>query len=496
MTGQFGYPADAAHFLISYSPADERWATWIAWELERAGYRTILQAWDFVAGTNFIEFMDRAICESIAVIAVLSPNYVRSRYGRLEWQAAFRSAPDDPQRRLITVRIEDFDPEGLLATITYVDLVGAADERDARRRLLRRVGEAMRGRAKPTAGPGFPAGPAVGPGDDELPAGQPPPQIAAHHPRLRLRHPPAYPPQRSTGHAADTEVTLLHLPGPRFARQPCAGPAPRQRAKELLDAVGSGVDRLLATGGTGPDALLISGDLTAAGGIREFDEALAFLARLRDVLDLDAGRIAVVPGPHDVNHAACRAYFASCEADEVRPQPPYWDKWRHYFRFFTELYDGVDGPTFDRHRPWSVFEMPELNLVVAGINSTMAESHLPDGHHGLVGAAQAHWFARRLDRYRSGGWLTAGLIGHPAASDAVRDHDSVAALLTPRLHLLVSPPPGCGGDAASAGAGPTFIRLSTAADDGSGAADDVRSRAIAAGPGPATPGSPDIVSGR
>ncbi|EEP75213.1 ATP/GTP binding protein, partial [Micromonospora sp. ATCC 39149] len=82
MTAQFGRPADAAHFLISYSPADERWATWIAWELELAGYRTVLQAWDFVPGTNFIDFMDRAIRQSAAVIAVLSNNYLRSRYGR------------------------------------------------------------------------------------------------------------------------------------------------------------------------------------------------------------------------------------------------------------------------------------------------------------------------------------------------------------------------------------------------------------------------------
>ncbi|TDC59159.1 TIR domain-containing protein [Micromonospora sp. KC207] len=476
MTAQFGRPADAAHFLISYSPADERWATWIAWELELAGYRTVLQAWDFVPGTNFIDFMDRAIRQSAAVIAVLSNNYLRSRYGRLEWQAAFRSSPDDPQRRLITVRIEDFDPDGLLATITYVDLVGAADERDARQRLLRRVGEAMRGRAKPTVGPGFPAGPTAARRDDELPAGQPPPQAAAHHPRLRMRHPPAYPPQRSAARAANAEVTLLHLPGPRFARQPSGGSVPHQPAKELLEALSAGVERLLAAGGARPDALLISGNLTAAGGIREFDEALTFLTRLRGVLDLDVRRIAVVPGPRDVNHAACRAYFASCEADEVTPQPPYWDKWRHYFRFFAELYDGVDGPTFDRHRPWSVFEMPDLSLVVAGINSTMAESHRPDDHYGLVGDAQARWFARHLDRYRSMGWLTAGLIGHaaePAAADAVRDHDSVSSLLVPRLHLIVSPPGPCDG---GADCDPTLIRLST------GAAGDVRSRVIASVP--------------
>ncbi|ASW55215.1 toll/interleukin-1 receptor domain-containing protein [Plantactinospora sp. KBS50] len=470
MTAQFGLPADASHFLISYSPADERWAAWIAWELELAGYRTIFQAWDFVPGTNFIDFMDRAIRQSTAVIAVLSNNYLNSRYGRLEWQAAFRSSPDDPQRRLITVRIEDFDPDGLLATITYVDLVGAADERDARQRLLRRVGEAVRGRAKPAVRPGFPTGPATTTGEDP-PAGAPPPQLAAHHPRLRMRHRPGYPPDRSPARASNAEVTLLHLPGPRFARQKSSEPAPHQRTKELLESFCVGFDRLVAGGGSRPDALLISGNLTAAGGIREFDEVLVFLTRLRGILDLDLHRIAVVPGPRDVNHAACRAYFASCEADEVAPQPPYWDKWRHYSRFFAELYDGVAGRTFDQHQPWGVFEMPDINLVVAGVNSTMAESHRPGDHYGLVGPDQADWFARRLDRYRSAGWLTAGLIGHPAVPGPVRDAEHLTAALGPRLHLLVSPSgPDGGGTAGRAGAGTTVIRLATGAPGAPGGA--------------------------
>ncbi|MGH3799245.1 MAG: toll/interleukin-1 receptor domain-containing protein [Pseudonocardiaceae bacterium] len=57
-------------FFISYSPADERWATWIAWQLEAAGHRTLLQSWNFVPGTNFIDFMDRGVRDSAVVVAV------------------------------------------------------------------------------------------------------------------------------------------------------------------------------------------------------------------------------------------------------------------------------------------------------------------------------------------------------------------------------------------------------------------------------------------
>ena len=30
------------HFYISYNSADRQWAEWIAWQLEEAGYTTVL----------------------------------------------------------------------------------------------------------------------------------------------------------------------------------------------------------------------------------------------------------------------------------------------------------------------------------------------------------------------------------------------------------------------------------------------------------------------
>ncbi|MEV5508689.1 toll/interleukin-1 receptor domain-containing protein [Streptomyces orinoci] len=95
----------ALDFFISCSPANEPWAAWIARTLEEAGYRTVIQAWDFVPGTNFADFMDRGVSRSAAVIAVLFHHYERSRYGRMEWQAALRAEPDTPDLKLITVRV-------------------------------------------------------------------------------------------------------------------------------------------------------------------------------------------------------------------------------------------------------------------------------------------------------------------------------------------------------------------------------------------------------
>jgi hypothetical protein len=41
-------------FFISYNGADKAWAEWIAWQLEEERFTTILQAWDFRPGGNFV----------------------------------------------------------------------------------------------------------------------------------------------------------------------------------------------------------------------------------------------------------------------------------------------------------------------------------------------------------------------------------------------------------------------------------------------------------
>src|SRR5262245_21408390 len=148
-----------ADFFISYTRVDLPWAEWIAWQLEAAGYTTVLQAWDFRPGTNFALAMQHAAAESERTIAVLSPAYLRSGFTAAEWAAAFARDPTGTQGLLLPVRIHDCELQGLLPQIVYVDLVGL-DAQDAREALLAGV---QRQRAKPTRAPGSP-GPRPRPG--------------------------------------------------------------------------------------------------------------------------------------------------------------------------------------------------------------------------------------------------------------------------------------------------------------------------------------------
>src|SRR5262249_11676260 len=51
-------------FFLSYTSVDRSWAEWIAWQLEAAGYTTVIQAWDFRPGANFALAMQHAAAES------------------------------------------------------------------------------------------------------------------------------------------------------------------------------------------------------------------------------------------------------------------------------------------------------------------------------------------------------------------------------------------------------------------------------------------------
>ncbi|GAB2964999.1 FxSxx-COOH system tetratricopeptide repeat protein [Saccharothrix stipae] len=142
-------------FFVSYTSADRAWAEWIAWELERDGYRVLVQAWDFVPGGSWVDRMHTAVQGAERTIAVLSTAYLSSAYGRAEWQAAWRDDPLGEGRKLLVLRVEDCERPGLLGSVTSEDLFGLS-ETAAEQRLRQAVRGALTGRAKPAAPPTFP----------------------------------------------------------------------------------------------------------------------------------------------------------------------------------------------------------------------------------------------------------------------------------------------------------------------------------------------------
>ncbi len=143
-------------FFVSYQQADRGWAEWIAWQLENAGHSALLQAWDFVPGTNWITLMQDGVTRSARVIAVLSDAYIGSVFGAAEWQAIWALDPAGAARRVIPVRVADCERPGLLGGIAGIDLFGIP-EPQALQRLQDAINQALAGRAKPLSPPSFPA---------------------------------------------------------------------------------------------------------------------------------------------------------------------------------------------------------------------------------------------------------------------------------------------------------------------------------------------------
>jgi TIR domain len=83
-------PAD---FFVSYASADRAWAEWIAWELEADGYQVVIQAWDFTPGHNWAHAMQQATSTAERVVAVLSPAYLASAHGTVEWEVFYAADP-------------------------------------------------------------------------------------------------------------------------------------------------------------------------------------------------------------------------------------------------------------------------------------------------------------------------------------------------------------------------------------------------------------------
>ncbi len=142
-------------FFISYTSVDRIWTEWIAWALEAGGYSTIVQDWDFRPATNFVHSMQEALIQAERLLAVLSPDYLTSRYAQPEWYAAFAKDSLGDQGLLLPVKVRECEPEGLLSQVVHINLLGLS-QADAEAALL---AGAQRSRAKPQEEPPFPPDP-------------------------------------------------------------------------------------------------------------------------------------------------------------------------------------------------------------------------------------------------------------------------------------------------------------------------------------------------
>ena len=211
----------------------------------------------------------------------------------------------------------------------------------------------------------------------------------------------------------------------------------------LADSLLRDLAELRNSHGIWPNLVVIAGDLTENAIDDEYKMVYDFLVSLRDGLKLATERIVVVPGNHDVNRTLCKGYFISQSGRRKEPAPPYWPKWEPYADFHRRFY----GTDFPKDEPWMYVELPGLlpgiGVAVAGLNSTIADSHLAKDRHGWLGDDQLRFFEDRMRRASERGWLRLGVMHHnlirgTGHDDAyIHDFERFEALLARHLDLVL-----------------------------------------------------------
>jgi WD40 repeat protein len=262
------------------------------------------------------------------------------------------------------------------------------------------------------------------------------------------------PQQATVERTTPRPIRILHLSDPQYGRFHRFGKASGTPGDKTFDRLVSRIfddlktflDPLSPTRSGSKDQLVdlvvVSGDLTEWATKPEFQQLAEEIRWLAESLDLPLSRFVFVPGNHDVNRRKSKEYFDECAENGEVPVSPFVAKWAPYNEFFADFYRSVeDPPVFSGDQPWTWYEFEELGLALAGLNSTMAESHLDDSHYGLVGDQQYRWFSDRFGE-SDAPWKLAvvhhNIIRFSAGNDdSLTDSDDFVRQLGPHVAIAL-----------------------------------------------------------
>ncbi len=136
-------------FFISRRGATAAIAQEVADVLTEGGHTVLVQDYDILPGANFVAVMHDALKRCRHFIALLTRDYDVSPFTKAEWTNFYAVASQsEGERRLILLRVEDCNPEGILAAHVFTDLVGIDDPAE-RKRIILDAAEGRRGKTAP-----------------------------------------------------------------------------------------------------------------------------------------------------------------------------------------------------------------------------------------------------------------------------------------------------------------------------------------------------------
>src|SRR5262245_31762395 len=105
--------------------------------LAGSGYEVVVQDYDFEIGESWVLAIHDSIKSARDLFILFTSDYEKSQYTREEFAAFWKKQADEPdQHRIIVLRCEDVQPEGLLSHNVFQDLVGITDAEERKQRIL------------------------------------------------------------------------------------------------------------------------------------------------------------------------------------------------------------------------------------------------------------------------------------------------------------------------------------------------------------------------
>ena len=77
-----------ANIFVSYTKSDSQWAEWIATDLRALGHNPHVHEWEISPGDDIVAWMEKRHAAADHVLCVVSPEYLKAAYSRLQHNAA------------------------------------------------------------------------------------------------------------------------------------------------------------------------------------------------------------------------------------------------------------------------------------------------------------------------------------------------------------------------------------------------------------------------
>ena len=130
-------PGERYDFFLSRRGSVAAIAQEVADVLKGSGYEVVVQDYDFQIGESWVLAIHDCIKSARDLIILLTSDYEKSQYTREEFAAFWKKQADEPDKhRIIVLRCEDVQPEGLLSHNVFQDLVGVTDTEERKQRIL------------------------------------------------------------------------------------------------------------------------------------------------------------------------------------------------------------------------------------------------------------------------------------------------------------------------------------------------------------------------